>query len=210
MARTRSPGEHLVSTPVPGMKGPTVKQAIAALCAQCGICCDGTLFKDVQLRESDDPERLEALGLPVVRPRVRVGSVKGTQGGGQSPAKFPQPCAALAGCKCRIYRERPAHCREFECGLLMACVAGRVTVPKAQEIIGRTLGKADAVRGLLEQLGNVEGRGGLGHRFRRVCRRLERDGASGRDGARFGRLTRGMHALHLMLGDYFYPGYRYD
>jgi uncharacterized protein len=210
VARFRSPGEHLVNKPVPGMKGPTLKHAIGALCAQCGICCDGTLFKDVQLRESDDPERLQALGLEVVRSRARVGSADGTQAGRPPRAKFPQPCAALSGCKCRVYRERPAHCREFECGLLIACVAGRVAVPKAQEIILRTRGKAGAVRGLLEQLGDLKGRGGLGHRFRRVCRRLERDGASGLDGTRFARLTRGMHALNLMLGDYFYPGYRYD
>ena len=54
------------------------------LCLACGLCCDGTLFDNVQLGPRDDAPALKALGLPVEVTR------------GRTPVTlFRQPCAAL-------------------------------------------------------------------------------------------------------------------
>ena len=75
------------------------------LCLQCGLCCNGVLFADVKLRPADDPERLKAGGLPVRGKGKNLG--------------FAQPCAALQpDGKCCVYQDRPAMCRQFECGVL--------------------------------------------------------------------------------------------
>ena len=36
---------------------------IEQLCPNCGLCCDSTLFADVELRTGDDAKRLKRLGL---------------------------------------------------------------------------------------------------------------------------------------------------
>ena len=51
------------------------------LCRACGLCCDGTLFKDVELQPGDDAGRLQAAGLKLETLRTKP--------------RFAQPCAAL-------------------------------------------------------------------------------------------------------------------
>src|SRR5215472_953064 len=87
------------------------------LCLSCGLCCNGVIFADVRLKPSDDPARLRALGLPL------SGQTPGSK---KAVLNFNQPCAALEGCSCRIYADRPNHCRHFECLLLKSAKAGRV------------------------------------------------------------------------------------
>ena len=36
---------------------------IEQLCPNCGLCCDSTLFADVELRAGDDAKQLKKLGL---------------------------------------------------------------------------------------------------------------------------------------------------
>ena len=61
-----------------------------SLCLACGLCCNGVLFKDVELREGDDAAKLKSLGLPLEQLKRK--------------RRFPQPCAALcADNRCRIY-----------------------------------------------------------------------------------------------------------
>ena len=36
---------------------------VSQLCPKCGLCCNGVLFADVELRKGDDAERLAELGL---------------------------------------------------------------------------------------------------------------------------------------------------
>src|SRR5437867_9164117 len=84
-------------------------EVVAQLCPQCALCCNGVLFKDVELQPADDAARLKALGLPL---------------DGSRKAKFSQPCAALCGCHCGIYADRPMRCRQFECALLKSVAAG--------------------------------------------------------------------------------------
>ena len=79
------------------------------LCLACGLCCDGTLFDNVQLGPRDDAKHLRALGLPVAVTRGRA-----------AVTFFRQPCAALCADRtCRVYADRPGQCRAFECGPLL-------------------------------------------------------------------------------------------
>ncbi len=66
------------------------------LCLQCGLCCNGVLFKDVELQPGDDATNLRALGLPIrdaparERPTTKPAGVPAT-----ARQRFPQPCTAL-------------------------------------------------------------------------------------------------------------------
>ena len=64
--------------------------AIDQLCIKCGLCCNGVLFADVELRKGDKAEQLAELGLSLKEK-------------GQRRA-FVQPCACFDGKLCRIYR----------------------------------------------------------------------------------------------------------
>ena len=88
--------------PTPGPPGVLVPALTDTLCTQCGLCCDGTLFADVELGRAE-AARLENMGL----------EVEVTDGG-----LLSQPCAALKGRRCSIYAHRPKCCRTFECQLL--------------------------------------------------------------------------------------------
>ncbi len=41
--------------------------AVSQLCPNCGLCCNGVLFADVELRKGDDAKRLMKLGLSLER-----------------------------------------------------------------------------------------------------------------------------------------------
>lgn len=98
--------------------------AVEQLCPNCGLCCDGTLFADVELRVGDDAKRLKKLGLSL----NKKGRVK---------LAFAQPCACFDGKLCQIYGERPKHCRLFECGLLKKVNAGEMKPDAALKKISR-------------------------------------------------------------------------
>lgn len=109
------------------------------LCSRCGLCCNGVLFADVELKK-DDPKRLAKSGLSLMH-----------KGRGLA---FAQPCACFDGTLCRIYEERPAHCRAFECGVLQRTQVGRLSTAAALSLIERARSKAEAVRVLVRSSGN--------------------------------------------------------
>lgn len=113
---------------------------IEQLCPHCGLCCDSTLFADVELGKGDDSRRLLQLGLPV---------------GAKTKTKLacPQPCAAFDGCRCRVYAERPGRCRQFECGLLKRVNAGELKPAPALKKIRAARALAEKVRSLLRACG---------------------------------------------------------
>lgn len=127
------------------------QEAIGLLCGACGLCCNGALFASVQLQEQDNAARLEALGLGLRREK------------GASWVRLP--CAAHDGCSCRIYAERPARCRTFECKLLQEVILGRRSVAAALRIIERTKKHANEVRALLRQRGQTDESISLSRRY---------------------------------------------
>lgn len=176
------------------------------LCTECGICCNGDLFKDVELRQEDDPAKLAALGLNLSgRGRSSDSRTKNPKSKIQN-LKFRQPCTAFSDCKCKVYSNRPAHCREFECALLKATTAGAVEIPAALEIILTTRKRADSISRLMERMGDSNKTQCLSIRFRKLQRTLEANTASAEAAAKFSRLAQSVHKLNLSLEKYFYPG----
>ena len=112
---------------------------VSQLCPNCGLCCNGVLFADVELRASDDPGRLAELGLSL--------GMKG------SKLAFAQPCTCFDGKLCTIYADRPKRCRTFECGLLKRVQADELDADAALKTIALAKRQAEKVRVLLRQLG---------------------------------------------------------
>jgi len=89
------------------------------LCTRCGLCCDGSLFADVELASAAEAAGLEAMGLEI------------EDGDGDPRSLLIQPCAALKGTRCGVYEHRPGCCRTFECRLLQEVRRGAVSVEAA-------------------------------------------------------------------------------
>ena len=112
-----------------------------ALCTRCGLCCDGSLFADVELAGQVEADGLEILGL----------EIDDDDAGG---ARLIQPCTALRGRRCGIYAQRPECCRTFECRLLQEARRGDVSVERATKLIAETLERIARVEELLAELGD--------------------------------------------------------
>ncbi len=125
---------------------------VEQLCQQCGLCCDSTLFADVELRAGDDPAKLKQAGLTLL-----------TKKSGR--LAFAQPCACFDGVNCRIYADRPRRCRTFVCGLLKKLQQGETTAAAALRKIASAKTKAARVRELLQLNGQQETAMALTHRY---------------------------------------------
>jgi Fe-S-cluster containining protein len=126
--------------------------SVEQLCPNCGLCCDSTLFADVELRPGDDPKRLAKLGLDV-REKTKT------------KLAFAQPCACFDGKFCKIYADRPKRCRLFECGLLKRVDSGDLTAGAALKKISEARARAENVRALLRHSGQRNEHVALTHRY---------------------------------------------
>ena len=124
---------------------------VEQLCTNCGLCCNGVLFADVELRKGDDAQRLAELGLSLEK--------KGRQ------QAFTQPCACFDGKLCRIYAGRPKLCRMFECGLLKRIQTGELDADPALKIIAHTKRQVKKVCNLLRGMGSDDERLALSQRY---------------------------------------------
>jgi hypothetical protein len=131
-----------------------VSQAVAQLCPNCGLCCNGVLFDDVELQKGDDLRKLEAAGLEFF-PKGRK-------------TAFAQPCACFDGKLCRIYADRPKRCAAFDCRLLQRVQDGELTAAEALKQIRITKRQADKVAGLVRDLGRQDETQSLSKRYRAV------------------------------------------
>lgn len=116
-----------------------------ALCTRCGLCCDGSLFADVELAHGDEAAALEVMGL-------EIEEADGDDGG-----LLLQPCRALKGKRCSIYAHRPDCCRTFECGMLQDVKRGVLDVARAHEIVAEALKQIKRVKVMAVQLGARSG-----------------------------------------------------
>jgi len=139
-----------------------------SLCTRCGICCNGVLFVDVELRKADSAARLEALHFELF--------AKGRK------LAFEQPCRCLDGSHCSVYESRPAHCRAFKCALLQQVGAGKATVASALQTIARAKRMVKRVEGMLSRSGEDDPALPLMHRYAKVVGApMELSGRKGRD-----------------------------
>jgi uncharacterized protein len=183
----------LLGLPFPMMQSAALD--LSQLCLSCGLCCNGVIFADVKLQPVDDASRLRSQGLPVTRSRSS-----------QSQPRFVQPCAALDGCRCRVYGDRPQHCRQFECVLFKSVAAGRTEPAAALRIVRTAHKRAAKVRTLLRELGDNDEQVSLGLRFRRMARGMQESGLDEHSAAIYGELTLAVHDLNLLISQAFYPG----
>jgi len=119
------------------------------LCTRCGLCCDGSLFADVELAGRAEATRLEAMGLEI-------------EDDDTNGALLLLPCRALQGRRCGIYAHRPECCRTFECRLLQDVRRGTVGVGRAGEQIAEVLIRIGRVTRLMARLGQRDGHLPLG------------------------------------------------
>jgi len=113
------------------------------LCTRCGLCCDGSLFADVELGSNDEAWALEVMGLEMEEDE-------------DDSALLLQPCGALKGRRCSSYQHRPDCCRSFECGLLQAAKRGVLTVDQARKKIVETQQQIARVEVLIGELGRTQ------------------------------------------------------
>lgn len=159
--------------------------SVSLLCPTCGLCCNGVLFGDVELRSGDDAKRLAALGLDLFR--------KGRH------QAFAQPCSCFDGKLCRIYPDRPKRCRTFECRLLQRTQASEVTTAVALKAIKNARKQVKAVRQLVRKLGHTDERVPLNRRYVEVMEQPI-DLAAGDQNQKFrGQLMRAVEKLSQIL-----------
>ena len=134
------------------MNAAKTTDAVSQLCPNCGLCCNGALFADVELRAGDDAKRLTKLGLTL-------------QKKGRGRVAFAQPCVCFDGKLCGIYADRPKRCRTFECGLLKRVQEGGLESQAALKTIMHTKRHVEKVRSLLRQLGQTDERLAMTKRY---------------------------------------------
>jgi len=171
------------------------------LCLNCGLCCNGVLFKDVRLQAGDDAERLRACGLKVSSPTP--GAKRGSLN--KPEPRFPQPCAALgADLRCSIYTERPTRCREFECLLFKDVLQGALQLERALKVVRDAQRRVKKVLGLMAPLEEKPRNDALSVRFRKVQRHMERASLTEDEADLYGQLTLAVHDLNVLLSSAFY------
>lgn len=165
---------------------------IAKLCLKCGLCCNGALFADVELRDSDNAAPLKQAGL---RPRKKRGGA----------AALPQPCRALGeDCRCSVYENRPGHCREFECLLFGDVLNGTLKPATAQRVVLKARRLFDEAEQLIETLSDTATGKPLRERFRKISEILETYDPDEETLAVYGELTHVWLELNHLLGTRFY------
>lgn len=158
---------------------------VEQLCPNCGLCCDSTLFADVELRKGDNAARLSELGLSLKKK-------------GRGKLAFAQPCACFDGKFCSIYADRPKRCRLFECGLLKRVNTGEMSAAVALKKISEAKRLADVVRDLLRLTGQNDERMALTHRYK-AAMEAPMDLSNEEDAGRRGELMLAVNELMQVL-----------
>jgi Fe-S-cluster containining protein len=115
------------------------------------------LFADVRLQSGDNAARLATLGVLLKHRGVTT--------------LFQQPCSCLNGQACGIYADRPTRCRTFECRLLQRTLKNQVRETAALKLIKNARRRAEHVRRILRELGDLDESVPLSRRYQRMMRR---------------------------------------
>ena len=90
---------------------------VSDICLECGMCCDGTLFKFGNIVDETDKQNTINKGIEVSFQKEKW--------------VFNQPCAQFKGC-CQIYgQSRPIVCDNFFCDSLKNAKEGIITMDLA-------------------------------------------------------------------------------
>lgn len=116
---------------------------MTSICVGCGMCCDGSMYRHVEVEPADPVGPLKAAG-------IELHTIDGA-------TAFRQPCSSFGDGCCAIYENRPTVCREYRCLLLRRHEAGEVSLEDALALIARATGLRDEVRaGLATYLGPTQ------------------------------------------------------
>lgn len=164
------------------------------LCLACGMCCDGSLFDNVQLEKGEDRETVKSLGLPVKLSRAKA-----------PIAFFRQPCRMLCDdLTCKVYTNRPNQCRSFECDVFKKMQAGSLPMESALRLVKQGKRKAERIRKLLRKMGCTDEKSSIGMRFRRMQRRVESGDVDYEMAEHFSELGLAVHQFDLLAHKKFY------
>ena len=170
------------------------------LCTRCGLCCDGSLFADVELAGPAEAAGLEVMGLEVMGLEIEEDDADG--------GLLVQPCGALQGKRCGIYAHRPECCRTFECRLLQDVRRGAVGVEQAGELIAEALNRARRVRELAVEMGQRDARLPLKERCDEALALADEAGANPALNRKRTELEAGMTAVEELIRKRFLGGER--
>ncbi len=161
------------------------------ICIDCGMCCDGTMYRTVEIEAGEDISPLQAVGV--------VFTAK------DEKAQFLQPCAAFCEGRCSAYEGRPSVCRKYRCALLRRVEAGEVSMDEARWLIASTLALRDRVRPELERLAEPQEPLALDGLYKLMFAKLDaaEDRAAMKRGK--GKLLLDVAALRVLLAKYFEP-----
>ena len=157
------------------------------LCTRCGLCCDGSLFADVELASRAEASTLEVMGLEI------------EDADEDESGLLLQPCGALKGKRCSIYGHRPDCCRSGECRLLQEVKRGAVSVDQAQAKISDALRRIERVQQLSVELGAGDERLPLKERCVEALARAEEGPANPRMNRTRVELQAAMAALERLI-----------
>jgi Fe-S-cluster containining protein len=174
------------------------------LCLECGLCCNGVIFVDVELQ----PTEVRGLKSYLLRQKHSEGQEiqSPASRGKNGQAKLPQPCPAFDGCRCRIYSERPKYCRQFECLLFKNVQSGRIGRAAAARIVQTAKERGEKVHTLLRELGDTDEHSALSLRFQRAAKRFEKAPLTDDKAEIYADLTLAVHDLNMLIREAFYPG----
>lgn len=97
------------------------------LCLECGLCCDGSIFRFVNLAVDEQTDAV-AYGADVV---VRQ------HADGSRSAALRQPCVLHQGGCCSTYQQWiPSGCSSYRCRLLDGYTSGELSIEECREVIG--------------------------------------------------------------------------
>ena len=105
--------------------------SLSVLCLECGLCCDGTLFRHVEISLAERDE-LIALGIGVGEKSKRQ--------------MMWLPCGKLEGRCCTIYEARPGGCQRFVCAAGKRLVGNELSLDEARVQVQQMLSALAALR----------------------------------------------------------------
>lgn len=159
----------------------------STLCTRCGLCCDGSIFDDVELSGEAEATTMEIMGLAIDT---------------DDKPLLLQPCTALRGKRCSIYEHRPGCCRTFECGLLQRAMRGTLEEDEALGIIEQTLEHVAQIKELCRRAGEKDDALSLKERCIEVLSQPSEGDDDQTDHLR-GELARAMDAMGVLIQQHF-------
>lgn len=111
----------------------TADSAAQSLCTSCGLCCDGSIFRQAMLKDQDEESCLEKAGITPCKQGER--------------RFFILPCHHLIDKHCQIYSSwRPYVCSRFKCNVLRRFYHADLSYAQALIIIKKAVQHTEEVR----------------------------------------------------------------